>query len=80
MKYIFIINAIAGRGKYKEILPKIENICKEKQMDYELRYITEEKSSYDIVQEYKNEENVIYVVGGDGTITKSLSAFLGTRN
>ena len=24
MKYIFIVNAVAGKGKYKKILPKIE--------------------------------------------------------
>ena len=29
MKYIFIINTIAGRGKYAEILPQIEKVCKE---------------------------------------------------
>lgn len=80
MRYIFIINAIAGRGKYKRLLPNIENICKERNIQYEIRYITQEKSGLEIVKEYKDEENVIYVVGGDGTITKTLSGFVGTKN
>ena len=67
MKYIFVINAIAGRGKYKEILPNIKKVCKNRNIKYEIRYITEKVSGVDIVKEYKNEENVIYVVGGDGT-------------
>ena len=80
MKYIFIINTIAGRGRYKEILPNIENVCKEKNIDYEIRYITEELNAEKIAQEYKDEENIIYIVGGDGTITKALSGIVGTKN
>ena len=80
MKYIFIINSIAGRGKYKKILPRIKNICKEKNIEYEIRYITENLSGADISAEYKNEENVIYVVGGDGTLTRTLPGIVGTKN
>ena len=68
MKYIFIINAIAGRGKYKKILPNIEQACKKRNVEYEIRYISAEKDGSQIALEYKNEENIIYVVGGDGTI------------
>ena len=80
MKYIFIINAIAGRGRYKKILPNIERICKERDTEYEIRYISEEKDGLQIALEYKDEENVIYVVGGDGTITKSIAGIVGTKN
>ena len=80
MKYIFIINAIAGRGRYKKILPNIERICKERNIEYEIRYISEEKDGSQIASEYKDEENVIYVVGGDGTITRTLAGIVGTKN
>ena len=80
MKYIFIINSIAGRGKYKTILPKIEEVCKQEEKEYEIRYITENLSGADIASEYKNEENVIYVVGGDGTLTRTLPGIVGTKN
>lgn len=80
MKYIFIINAIAGRGKYKKLLPNIEKACKERNIQYEIRYITEGKNGADIAEEYENEQNVIYVVGGDGTITRTLSGIVGTKN
>ena len=80
MKYIFIINEKAGRGKYKNLLPNIEKVCKERNIEYELRYITKEKNGSDIAREYKNEENVIYVVGGDGTITRTLEGIVGTKN
>lgn len=65
MKYIFIVNTIAGRGKYKKLLPNIENVCKESKLEYEIKYITQEMSGEEIVKQYKDEENIIYVVGGD---------------
>ena len=80
MKYIFIVNESAGRGKCKKILPNIENACKIRDIEYEIRYISKEKSGYDIALEYKEQENVIYIVGGDGTLTITLPALIGTKN
>ena len=80
MKYIFIVNEGAGKGKSQKILPKIENECQKRKYDYEIRKITKEKSGYDIALEYKNQENVIYVVGGDGTLAITLPALVGTKN
>ena len=80
MKYIFIVNESAGRGKCQKILPNIENECKDRNIEFEIRYITKEKSGYDIALEYKDQENVIYVVGGDGTLTITLPALIGTKN
>lgn len=80
MKYIFIVNPNAGRGRCQKLLPKIEEKCKEKEREYEIRYISEEKSGYDIAMEYKDEENVIYVVGGDGTLSITLPALVGAKN
>lgn len=80
MKYIFIINETAGRGKYKKILPNIEKACKNRNIDYEIRYISKEKSGYEIALEYKEQENVIYVVGGDGTLAVTLPGLINTKN
>lgn len=80
MKYIFIVNEGAGKGKCKELLPNIESVCKERNIEFEIRYITEDNSGYDIALEYKDEENIIYVVGGDGTLTITLPALVGTKN
>lgn len=80
MKWIFIINESAGRGKCKKILPNIEKECKQRNIEYEIRNITKEKSGYDIALEYKDKDYVIYVVGGDGTLTITLPALIGTKN
>lgn len=80
MKYIFIMNKNAGKAKCEKILPNIERECKKKNIEYEIRYITKEKSGSDIANEYKNEENVLYVAGGDGTITMTIGGIVGTKN
>lgn len=80
MKYIFIINESAGKGKSKKILPNIENACKKRNIQFEIRYISKEKSGYDIAREYQTQENVIYVVGGDGTLGITLPGLIGTKN
>lgn len=80
MKYIFIVNQGAGRGRCNKILPRIEEECKKRNWEYDIRYISKEKSGYDIAMEYNEEENVIYVVGGDGTLTHILPALVGTKN
>ena len=80
MKYIFIVNTIAGKGKYKKVVPNIEKVCKEKNYEYEIRYITDEIDGKTIAAEYKEQENVIYIVGGDGTLTRTLSGIVGTKN
>ena len=80
MKYIFILNSMAGRGKSILIKENIEKECKIRKIEYEIRYITEEISGADIAKEYASEENIIYVVGGDGSITKTISGIVGTKN
>ena len=80
MKYVFIVNEKAGKGRSKRIIPNINKECKKKNIDFEIRYITKEKSGYDIVLEYKDGENIIYVVGGDGTLGITLPGIIGTKN
>ena len=80
MKYIFIVNKGAGKGKCIKIVPEIEEECKKRNYEYEIRYIEENLTGADIAREYKDESNVIYVVGGDGTLAKTLPGIVGTKN
>lgn len=80
MKYIFIINREAGKGGYRRILLNIESSCKKRNIEYEIRYISEDKTGADIAKEYAFQENAIYVVGGDGTVTMTIPGIIGTQN
>lgn len=80
MKWVFIVNKNAGKGKSNRILPNIEKACKARNIEYEIRLVTPEKTGYEIALEYKDDECVIYAVGGDGTLTWMLPALVGTKN
>lgn len=80
MKHIFIVNTIAGKGKYAKLLPNIERVCQKENIEYEIRYITEELDGKSIALQYKDQENIIYSVGGDGTLTRILQGIIGTKN
>lgn len=69
MKHIFIVNKISGKGKGYKTIPIIENICKQKKLDYEI-FITEYIGhAKDIASKYNSNDDVtVYAVGGDGTL------------
>ena len=71
MKHIFIINPVAGKGKYQhEIENNINSYLKDKNVDYDI-YITKYKGDVNKFVIGKCEEYVPYVFyscGGDGTL------------
>ena len=74
-KYIFIINPVAGKGKSKEYVPRIETECQKRNWNYEIVYTEEGKS---ICEQLKGmQDAVIYAVGGDGLISQVLQAIVG---
>lgn len=80
MKYIFIVNPVAGRGKALKLVPKIEKICIERKLEYEIRYTKIEKSATQIAREYIDGGYIIYSVGGDGVLNQVLNGIVGTNN
>ena len=80
MKYIFIVNARAGKGSAGKIVGNINRVCTARNLDFEIRLREENKNCYDIAMEYKKKDYVLYVVGGDGTLAVTLPAIVGTKN
>lgn len=80
MKYIFIVNARAGKGSAGKIVGNINRVCTARNLDFEIRLREENKNCYDIAMEYKKKDYVLYVVGGDGTLGFTLPAIVGTKN
>lgn len=80
MKNIFIVNPIAAHGKAMKIAKNIEKVCQNKKIEYIMEYTTIEENATSIAQKYKDEENIIYSVGGDGNLTQILDGLVGTKN
>lgn len=80
MKHIFIINPISGQGRAFRMVDNIHRVCKEEKLDYEVVFTRKEHDATEIVKKYKKGDNVIYSVGGDGTLNEVVNGIVGTKN
>lgn len=83
MKHIFIINPIAGKGKYQhDIEDNINDYFRYKDIDYDI-YITKYKGDAKKFVTNKCEENIPYIFyscGGDGTLHEVVNAAFGYKH
>ena len=80
MKYIFIVNPESAKGNAMKIIGNIEKVCKQEHIEYEVCYTLEQGDATRLAQSYKDDENIIYAVGGDGTLSEVLNGVVGTKN
>jgi len=80
MKHVFIVNPSAGGGKALEIGQNIEKVCLEENLEYILHYTKAPKEATAITKTYKKDANIIYSVGGDGTLSEIVNGIVGTKN
>lgn len=80
MKLLFIVNPTAGKGKSKDLIPLIEQACKEEDVEFTMQ-LTAKKgdatrlSSQAVSDGYKK----IIAVGGDGTMNEVLNGLVGSE-
>ena len=80
MKHIFIVNPISGKGKTLKAVDRIKKVCEEENLDYEIYFTEYPKDATKIVRKYRFTKNIIYSVGGDGTLNEVLNGIVGTKN
>lgn len=80
MKHVFIVNPISGQGRAFKMVDNIHKACQEMNLDYEVVFTRKPKDAIEIVKKYKKCENVIYSVGGDGTLNEVVNGIVGTKN
>ncbi len=80
MKYVFIVNPESAKGNAMKIIGNIEKVCKKEKLEYEICYTLAPGDATRLAQSYKDQENIIYAVGGDGTLSEVLNGIVGTKN
>lgn len=80
MKWIFIVNKVAGNGKYKKVVKNVEKYCVNKDVDFEVFYTRCPGEATAITLRYKKSKNIIFAVGGDGTLNEVLNGIVHTKN
>lgn len=83
MKHIFVINPAAGQGKSLEFIkPKIEEVCKKCDLDYEIYVTSKQGDGIEFCRERakSGEELRFYACGGDGTLYEVVNGSYGYKN
>ena len=80
MKFIFLLNSFSLREDCERIANEVDNLAKELNLDYEIRINSKDLSTEEILEDYRDGENVIVSLGGDGTLNRILNSIYGTRN
>lgn len=74
MKYLFIANPIAGKGKTKKLLNDIKNYLDENNIDYKMIETTKRGDIPEVIEKHINHFDKIIVVGGDGTVHELINS------
>lgn len=80
MKHIFMINRFSLRERLDSYTKAIENAAKKLELDYKIEINSEEETTEDILDRYKNKSDIIYAVGGDGILNRVINSIYGTKN
>ncbi|WP_294349013.1 diacylglycerol kinase family protein [uncultured Clostridium sp.] len=79
MKYLFIINPSAGKGKPLNYIEKIKKLFAGE--EYYIELTKRKGHATEIVREYSvKEKYIIYAIGGDGTINEVVNGIIGTTS
>ena len=73
MKHVFIINSISGKGSGLKIQDMIRKVAEEKQLDHVIALTERPGHAIQLAQQYSRPDNIIYCVGGDGTLWEVLN-------
>ncbi len=82
MKYVFIVNPVAGKKKAGEFIPEIEKICRAKGVDYEIYQTSSVGDAKKYTRELglSGEKMRVFGCGGDGTLFEVINGAYGFDN
>ena len=78
LRYLFILNPVAGVGGRRDFLQMIASACQEKGVKYKILFTRNRGDAKKIIQKKFEKFDVFVAVGGDGTMNEVASALAGT--
>ena len=76
IKVLAIINPTSGKGNILERVEEIRQNIEKQNMDVDIKYTSKEKNATSIINEYKEEKDLILICGGDGTLNETITSML----
>lgn len=80
MKYIFIVNPNSGGGKALKVAENIKRVCKKDNYEYEMFFTSRIGDATKIARKFLFSKNIIFSVGGDGTLNEVVNGIMGSKN
>lgn len=80
MKYIFIVNPTSGKGKALRVAENIRKVCEEENYEYEMYFTSKKNEATKIAKRFFFARNIIFSVGGDGTLNEVVNGVVGSKN
>ncbi len=74
MKYLFIANPIAGKGRTKKLLVDIKNYLEHNNINYKLIETSKKGNIPELIEKHIDHFDKIVVVGGDGTVHELINS------
>ncbi len=78
MRYLFLLNPVAGVGARRDFLQMIAVACREKKVVYKILFTRAPGDAKKIIQKRSDKYDVFVAVGGDGTMNEVASVLAGT--
>ena len=78
LRYLFILNPVAGVGTRRDFLQMIASACLEKGVKYKILFTRSKGDAGKIIQKKFDKFDIFVAVGGDGTMNEVASALAGT--
>ena len=60
MKHVFIVNPTSGHGKALKIVERIEEVCKDRNIEYEIHLTKSSGDATKIAKKYSFSKNIIF--------------------
>ena len=80
MKHIFLVNSFTLKEDINKLLQNIKDYCEKEKLDYEIEINNEFNSTEDSLKKYKKTRNIIFSIGGDGTLNRVVNNLANTDN
>lgn len=80
MKYVFIVNPVAGNRDSSDLIKRINEYCLTNGIEYEIEITKDKKDATLIAKKYKHDNVVLFACGGDGTLSEVLNGMINSKN
>lgn len=80
IKYHFILNPVAGRGRAYKAIKKIRSLLREKNVNHTFSITSAPQHATQLAREAQKDHDVIVAIGGDGTVNEVMNGLINTQS